>query len=151
MFISGDAVSGLIGVAVGSVITGGFQLRLAAQAERVQSRAARLLVGSELNATRDALDFAGGGSADDWADVLPDIHRNCWDHHAAQLAHALTEDTWTAIDAAYLAVDVITRRTAASDYPQRDQCEDAISQIETCLAAMRRVSSSSLTLRRSGK
>jgi hypothetical protein len=136
MVISGDALSGLVGVAVGSVITGGFQVRLAAQADRVQGRAARLLVGSELAAMREALSFAAGGSADDWSDVLPDIHRTRWDQYAGQLAlaHGLPQDTWRTIDAAYLAVDVIMRRAGASDYPELDQCENAVSQIETSLA-----------------
>ncbi len=112
-----SGVYSLLGVMVGALGTGGFQLGLAVRSERRDLLAAKRLVDSELSETVSLLDALHNYGDDDEPltdDVLHTIgKRDTWDTYAERLAHERSI-RWREIDAVYLMLKELAEGLAHS-------------------------------------
>jgi len=115
------ALIGLIGVIVGGLITGGFQLLLAWRKEQRARRQAKRLIDGELFSASVFLRNTTSSPDATWP-YLPDatstLSTSAWKEHRVFLADAVNTDLWNRLVVTYAELEVEQRRfTMASQLP----------------------------------
>jgi hypothetical protein len=117
----GSALIGLIGVAIGALLSGLATFLLARRAEKQQARAAARLLEAELRQIIGRLDLLTSNPIVDGrpprhlpklglvalCDILSAPKPQLWDEHKAILAAVLSIDDWYAVATAYESIDAL--------------------------------------------
>lgn len=127
----------LIGVAVGSATTVGFQLFVARRTERRDTLAARRQVLSEIEDKANALDYLRTTDPHLPLAIAVLMADDAWRRYADLLAHDLSDHAWRAVDRAYrISGKGIEIEEAKAEWPEslrwvRDSLEEAAKAIDT--------------------
>jgi hypothetical protein len=130
--ISSDAIMGLVGVLTGSVVTGGFQLALAARIDHRDARAARRLVRSELGAYEAALAYLAENGT--WLPPLREelLNRSQWTANSDRLARDLPVNVWKRIDFVYWDQATFVERIEGN--PARLQAQTLLDHVRAAIS-----------------
>lgn len=105
--MSGEALAGLIGVALGGLLTGTITYLLERRREQAHGRAVQRLIILELVTNRARAERID--AAQEWSERFQ-FETEIWASHRETLAKTITDDAWMMIALAYFAVEAANAR-----------------------------------------
>lgn len=104
-----SGVYSLLGVVVGSVSTGGFQLMLARRVDHLDARTAKRRVSSELQVVKIAIGWVQQNPKFGQMVVDRLAAKAQWEAHGDRLARTLSKAAWVDVDDAYGVAEALRR------------------------------------------